>query len=91
MDGPPAYDREIEAAEAIIEDQDQRIADAKRRRNAAIQCIKAACFKKAAELGNDRPLQVSIILSSCEDYYTLLVLSEIAMHTYSRIKWTFVI
>ena len=25
MDGPPAYDREIEAAEAIIEDQDQRI------------------------------------------------------------------
>ena len=66
---PVVYDREIDAAEAIIIDQDQRIEDARRRKNAAIQCIKAACAKKAAELGNDAPMQVRNISLILEVIY----------------------
>ena len=43
--------------------QDQIIADALRKKKAAIFCIKAAAAKKSADLNSDRPMEVSTVHS----------------------------
>ena len=55
------YDFEITGSDAIILQQGEIVKDAQRRIAAAIQCIKAACAKKGAELNSDEPMQVSAI------------------------------
>jgi hypothetical protein len=57
------YDFEIDGSEAIIVQQSAIVKDAQRKIAAAMQCIKAACAKKGAELNSDKPMQVSMPFS----------------------------